>query len=779
MIITRSWLQEWIDISDISNDDLCKTFNAIGLEVDRVDYADIGPKIVLGKVLECERHPDADKLNVCLVDVGTGTRQIVCGAKNVKKGIRVPVAMIGAVMPNGLRIKPVKLRGVESEGMICSSTEIGLPKLEDGIMVLDESLIDAPLGTPLNEEERINDTLIELELTANRGDCLSIFGVARDLGAAFSRSLKPRSHLQESDNSIGIGKMLALVHPNELPCMLRYSMVDLQGITLSKLMALRLAFLDVSKTTPLDNLLYYVTHATGVILKAYAYDAFVKETEAEQKAEIFIVKDSSALIHVQGKQIASTVGICQQSDSIVRSDSKQIILEASYIDPIYLAEAVHANKVATCDEYYRSSRGSEPDLALGMEQCLLHLEALSNSTLYGGFLALHSEFDPRVVSLDVATINSVIGNTLSKSETTNILSNLGFDVSKSKGEQLVIVVPLYRHDISNQQDVIEEVLRFIGIDNVASKALQFFEKRQLTTHYEAYAKRRFYRHKAASIGFFETVQFIFIDSNDVEMFEHPTMDTSLELVNPITSNFNTLRPKLQFGLIQVASQNMRNGYQRVNIFEIGSVFNSKREESLSVALLSCGNKEVDKLSNHGKSQEICFDDMVQKVSDLVGDFTMQAVESPRSYMNPYQCASLYKQGVYLGELYMLHPNSAKQYDLPITYICELDFSVLRYDSVVVQPYSKFQASFRDISVVIANSMEFETVKAVITQHSTSLIKRFYVVDTYSDESMNEQSSITIRFVLQSDEKTLDENDITSSVGQIVEALSSELGIALR
>ncbi|MEA1919662.1 MAG: phenylalanine--tRNA ligase subunit beta, partial [Campylobacterota bacterium] len=210
MIVTKSWLNEWIDLDGISTDDLCKTFNAIGLEVDSVASYRVPAKIVVGEVIACERHPDADKLNVCKVDVGGGVRQIVCGAFNVRSGIKVAVATIGAEMPSGLVIKPVQLRGVDSEGMICSSTEIGLPKLEDGIMVLDESIGALKLGSELRENIYFNDDKIEIELTANRGDCLSIYGVARDLCAAYNRELCDIAIDHDKEGRVGMGRIAQL-----------------------------------------------------------------------------------------------------------------------------------------------------------------------------------------------------------------------------------------------------------------------------------------------------------------------------------------------------------------------------------------------------------------------------------------------------------------------------------------------------------------------------------------------------------------------------------------
>ncbi len=203
MIVTRSWLNEFIDLSKVSNEKLYETFNSIGLEVDSLQQIEIAEKVVIGKILSCEKHPDADKLNVCQIDVGSGIRQIVCGAANVVDAEYVAVATIGAVLPGNFAIKHAKLRGVESEGMVCSSSELGLPDMGKGIMILDESIGELEVGKEFGSYKTVADTIIELELTANRGDCLSIYGVARDLSAALDIEMKPFEYKQEEKMKLG------------------------------------------------------------------------------------------------------------------------------------------------------------------------------------------------------------------------------------------------------------------------------------------------------------------------------------------------------------------------------------------------------------------------------------------------------------------------------------------------------------------------------------------------------------------------------------------------
>jgi len=244
MIVTRRWLEEWVDLEGITTEDICRKLNGIGLEVDSLKRVEIPSKIVVGHVLSCEKHPDADKLSVCQVDIGSSTRQIVCGAKNVREGLYVPVATVGAVMPNGMKIKHAKLRGVESDGMICSAKELGLPLQEDGILELDDSIGALEPGRELAGYRDLCDDIIEIELTANRGDCLSIHGVARELAVGLSRNLKPFDFDESFTDRIGIGRILQCTHSGNPKVSVVCHAFEIRSIHVPLLMRTRLAFVE-------------------------------------------------------------------------------------------------------------------------------------------------------------------------------------------------------------------------------------------------------------------------------------------------------------------------------------------------------------------------------------------------------------------------------------------------------------------------------------------------------------------------------------------------------
>jgi len=547
MIVTRSWLNEWIDLEGISTDDLCKTFNSIGLEVDSVESYNVPKKIIFGKVLECEKHPDADKLNVCKVDIGTSIRQIVCGAANVRVGLDVAVATIGAEMPGGLKIKPVKLRGVDSEGMICSASEIGLPDCQDGILELDSTIGKYKLGQELCENSIFSDDIIEIELTANRGDCLSIKGVARDLSAAFDRAVKFHS-VNDSENKKGIGRLLNLTHEKDLDVNLNYKVLELKNLILPFVVKLRLAQINENRDTDIESLLLYTTHSSGVILRAYNYGFFCGENDIMAKVEL--CEDDKGFSTIASSKTASIVGVIQEDVSKVTYDEGTVLLEASYIPPDVISKQMAASKIESCPVFYRTSRGSEPDLCSGLSQFLNILEENSDSNTFSGSIEYGKSYTNRIISLTKQEIDEIVGADIKKVNITKILKNLGFDISKSSANNFFIGVPQYRHDIENKQDIVEEIVRMIGIDNIPSKAFAFTEKNRLEDDYFEYKKRSIFRHRAASCGFFESVHFVFDEKKVLESFGFPTTEEDLELLNPIVNTLDTLRSTLMTGLLK-------------------------------------------------------------------------------------------------------------------------------------------------------------------------------------------------------------------------------------
>ena len=776
MIVTRSWLEEWIDLSGISTEEIAKTFNSIGLEVDRLVEYRVPSKIVFGKVLECEKHPDADKLNVCQVDIGSSVRQIVCGAANVRAGLTVAVATLGAQMPSGLVIKPVKLRGVDSDGMICAASELGLVDMGKGILEIDSSMGECTIGNEVSTNPLFNDDLIEIELTANRGDCLSIRGVARDLSAAFDRAVKEYV-VTDNDDKRGIGRVLALSYEKDLNVNLNYKALNLKDLEVPTLVKLRLAQIEEKRECEVETMLLYVTQSTGVILRAYRHDFFVKDDE--KIAKVVLNEDKNAYACIQGKETASIVGIIQNDNSKLQNAEGTMLLEASYIPPDIISKKMADSKIEYGPMFYKTSRGSEPALDAGLAYCVDLLEANSNATTYSGRIELMNSYSEKIVMVTKQEIDEIIGAKIDKVVVAKILKNLGFDTSKSATDKFVISVPQFRHDIVNKQDIVEEIVRMVGIDNIPSKPFVLTEDNRLEDNYFEYKKRSIFRHRGAQSGFYEAVHFVFDEKKVLKSYGFETTKEELELLNPIVQTLDTLRPTLLTGLLKSASNNVKNGYASVRLFEIGSVFTPERKESYSMAFLFSGEKENENISNAGKPANVDFAYFVQKISDVVGSIELRENKTTHSLSHDFQSATVLLQGEVVGELFRVHPSVEKKYDLPSTFMCELDFTKIPYGLKFAQKTSKYQASFKDLSLIMPQSMSYENVKQMIESAEISNLIRFYPVDKYIDEALGKNMSLSIRFVLQSTEKTLEEEDITSAMDSILAQLSTKLGIGLR
>src|SRR5574344_414091 len=469
MIITRRWLEEFINISNISTDEICKTLNSIGLEVDSVEKKSIASKVVVAKVLSKEKHPDADKLNVCQVDLGDEVTQIVCGASNVEAGQTVAVATIGAILGNDFKIKAAKLRGVESNGMICSSTELGLPKL--------------------NDYPSLNDDIIEIGLTPNRGDCLSILGVARELAAFYDL---PLIELDKNINSheLSIGQIFE-INSSNIDTFLAYKAIDFSGFKLDLITNLRVALIGKFKENHnIKNSLIYTTHCVGVILNAYPREDFVLKNEL---SVLDLRKNEKGFdCSYSSTNCLSQICVDQKDFS---ENSNDFLLEASYINPEIISKRVFDAKIKTGDIFYKASRGSNPDLSYGVNY-FSSFASKMGATIYSGAKEFLEDIEKITLSISVKNINSMIGHDIEKIEIERILTSLEFEIKESVDDILLIKVTHYRHDIKNIADIAEEVIRMVGIDNIISKPLAIDEVNRVNKTSLDLQKKNKLRYKA-------------------------------------------------------------------------------------------------------------------------------------------------------------------------------------------------------------------------------------------------------------------------------------------
>ena len=772
MIITRSWLEEFIDISKIPTDDICKTLNAIGFEVDSLERISIAPKVVIGKVLEKEKHPDADKLNICQVDLGTHQVQIVCGAKNVEAGQFVPVATVGCDLGNNFVIKEAKLRGVESNGMICSATELGLPKLNDGILELDTSIGELILGKELKEYSKLSDDIIEIGLTANRGDCLSINGIVRELSAFYAIALI-ECDKKINYNKLGIGQLLEIECDSHIDSSLSFKVIDFSNFKLNVLYKLRTAIIGkYQDNNDVKNILTYVTHTTGVILNAYPKEKTIK---GDNLNIMYVKKDELGFDNTYGVEQLSK--ICVEHNDIETNDTN-FIIEASYINPELISKKVFDAKMKTGEVYYRASRGSEPNIDYGIDY-LSNLVSKFGASVYGGTETFIEDKEKLTLDVSVNKINSIIGQEIPKIEIEKILISLGFEV-KDIGSILVIKIPYYRHDIKNIADVTEEIVRIIGIDNIIAKPLQIDEVNRVNKTSNDLIKKNRLRHKAIENGFFETLTYVFCSKENLEKYGFKTVKEELELINPIVKELNTYRTTITLNLVEACANNFKVGSRSTAFFEIGTIFDENRAESKKISFIQTGSLELEDFSNAGKPKNIDFFSFSKKILNTIGKFDLEPMtEISNSFVHPFQNANVLIDGKVVGFICKLHPSVCADFDLNDTFIAEIDFEAIQNDIVKTTSYSKFQSSKKDLTIITPKTLEYKEIKKVINSLNDTNIKQFNLIDIYNDEKLGENESLTIRFVLQNDEKTMEEEDITTTMNSILDTLNKELSIGLR
>lgn len=767
MIVTRNWLEEFINISNISTDEICKTLNSIGLEVDSLEEQKIASKVVIGKVLSKEKHPDADKLSVCQVDLGDEITQIVCGAPNVDKDQIVAVATVGCVLGDNFKIKKAKLRGVESNGMICSSTELGLAQLVDGIMVLDDSIGELVLGKELSEYKLLNDDIIEIGLTPNRGDCLSIHGVARELSAFYDIPLKELGkNIDENDKSIG--QSFKIDCDSQVDTSLLYKAVDFTNFNLKLIHELRLASLKkFNEKNSLENLLNYSMHSCGVVFNLYP---------KSKTQNIKIKQDENGFDTVYSNEVLSKPSVNHLEVEEIESD---YLLEASYVNPEEISKKVFDKKEKTSDVYYRVTRGSEPDIEFGISYISNFLSSL-NASFYKGSIEFIDDSEKLFLDISVKKVNAIIGQEIEKADIEKILISLGFEVKESAEENLLIKVPHFRHDIKNIADITEEVIRIIGIDNIKAKPLAIDEVKRVNQTSFDILKRNKLRFKAIEQGFFETLTYVFTSKESLEKYGFKTVKSELDLINPIVKELNTYRTTLALNLVEACANNYKYGNRSTAFFEIGTIFDENRVESKKIGFVQTGSIEQEDVRNAGKPANIDFFSFAKKVLNIVGKFDLIAMENiDNSFIHPYQNANVIIDGKNVGYISKLHPSVCEDYDLSDTFIAEINFDAIKDETLKASSYSKYQSSIKDLSIIADKNLEYSKIKQAINSVDNSLIKQYNLIDRYSDEKLGNSESLTIRFTLQSDEKTLEDEDINQVINSILDVLKENLNITLR
>ena len=800
MQFPESWLREFCN-PELSSQQLADTLTMAGLEVEELEpVAPPFTGVVVGLVLSAEPHPDADRLRVCQVDVGQAQPlQIVCGAPNARPGIRVPCATVGAVLPPGadgqpFKIKLGKLRGVESQGMLCSAKELGVSDESNGLLELGDG---ATVGQNIRGHLMLDDMLFTLKLTPNLAHCLSVYGVAREVSALTGAPLKtpamapvPVSHA---------GRLPVRIVDSDL-CG-RFSGRTVHGVnTQAKTpdwMVARLARCGQRSVSPLVDISNYVMFELGRPTHIFDLDKIhggleVRWARSGESLELLngqtVSLDAQVGVIADAQTVESLAGIMGGQATAVSDATTNIFIEAAFWWPKSIAGRSRRFNFST-DAGHRFERGVDPATTVA------HLERITELVLSicGGQAGPIDDQSPNVpvpapVQLRVARAQKVIGMPLTVSQCEGALTRLGLPVSV-QGDVLTVTPPAYRFDLQIEEDLIEEVVRVVGYDHLPDTP----PKAPITARLRTEAQRAPYavRHRLAHLGYQETINFSFVE----ERWERELAGNAdpIRLLNPIASHMSVMRSSLLGSLVAALKFNLDRKAARVRLFEVGRVF-SKDSRVVSSDTSVAGFQQPMRVAG------ICqgsADALQWGVSDRGVDFfdvkgDVQALLAPRiaefragehPAMHPGRCASVWLEGQCIGHLGEMHPRWRQQYDLaqaPIFF--ELDWAaVLQRPVPEFAPVSRHQAVERDLAIVVLESVTHDAVMHAICALESAWLKRATLFDVYRPKVADGQNekSLAVRLVLNRDDASLTDEAIESTVASVLKSLSERVGARLR
>ncbi|GHS30606.1 phenylalanine--tRNA ligase beta subunit [Helicobacter pylori] len=743
---------------------LCEDLSRLGLEVESCIPCVAPKNVVVGKVLEKAPHKNAEKLSVCQVGVGKEVLQIVCGAKNVAPNQFVPVALNGALI-GSTTIAKTDLRGVESCGMICSSNELGFPKINDGILELDESVGELLLGKGLNEYAPFNTHVLEISLTPNRGDCLSVLGIAREISAFYHTPLKPIKALNFTPKN----GLITLCADENIESHLAYYLICNHSLKTPLNVKLSLAHNNALNENDLNNFIEFSVHFSGVVMNAYSLDA--------TPIDLSVKNDENNLESVYiNHQKRSTIAIKHQDQKDL---SECLLLEASYTDPISLSLKLHALKDKTLQKdnalIYRSARGSNPNLSDGLNFLSTHLKA----AILESKQTKHALKD-RTLKFKLEDITEILGLAIEEETIQGILKNLGFKVStkvsNSKPQILEVVAPNFRHDIKTIQDIAEEILRFVGIDHLISKPLDSVSNKKSNPHYDTHRFFENLKHKALTCGFKEVIHYVFYSKEKQQKLGFEVLEDPLELQNPITTELNTLRTSLVCGLLDASLRNKNLGFKSIALYEKGSVYNSKREEIQKLGFLVSGLQKKESYPD-AKGKAWDFYSFAECVSKVIGDFSLEKLTTQAPINHPYQSAKIIQNHEIIGVIAKIHPKVIQELDLFESYYAEIDASKLKRPAMLLKPFSIYPSSVRDLTLIIDENTAFSKIKKALKDAQIPNLSKILPLDIFKES--NNTIALSVRCVIHSLEKTLNDEEVNSAVQKALEVLEKEFNARLK
>lgn len=810
MRISWNWLRTLIDTDALSPREAAEILTSTGLEVESVEPVEAVPGmlagVVVGEVLSCGKHPDADRLKICAVDIGAdGPSQIVCGAPNVAVGQKVLVATVGAVLhPHGgdlFTIKKARIRGVESNGMICAADELGLGTDHAGVMVLNAS---AKTGTPAAEQLGLkSDHVLEIGLTPNRSDALGHWGVARDLIAALNHRTasdhKVKLHSVEAFKQDDDARTVAVdvQAPDAAP---RYTGLTLTHITVAPSPAWLQERLKSIGLKPINNVVdvtNFVQHELGQPLHAFDADKLkggkiiVRKAKAGEHLTTLDDKDRTLdtedLLIGDAENGACLAGVFGGADSGVSAGTTTIFLESACFNPVTIRRTARRHGLNT-DASFRFERGVDPEITVyALKRAALLLKEVAGAKVSSAIIDIARPRPWAEVDLHFATVDRLCGVAIAPDAVVRILELLDCRISARTAASVHVQVPPYRMDVLREADLVEEVLRIHGFDQVPiPERLMMPAVRQPETTAEGF-RQRLAQHMA-SRGFREVMTPSLVNGGRTVMLNAAEEETLVRLKNPLSAELDVMRPTMLFGLLQSAAHNLARQQHDLRFFEKGRTYgtaNGKVFEEERVALLITGKRWSESWRSADRMTELA--DVKEELELLVtrmglGKGTAYAVSEHPLLTSVVEVKHGKKVIALIGEA---APNVLKTFDVgqPAWYAeihDETLVSLLRGSRTSYREVSKFPAVRRDLSLLLDRSVAYAQLEQIAHKAEQKLLRKVDLFDVYEGDKLPAgKKSYAISFILQDSGKTLTDEQVDKAMGRIRGAMEKEVGAELR
>ena len=788
MKLSTNFVKDYVDI-DVDLKTLAEDMTRVGNEYDSAEKLVPATNLIIGKVIECTTHPDSDHLHCCKVDIGNEVLNIVCGAPNVKEGIKVIVALAGAELPEGVKIKKGIIRGQESNGMICALYEIGIDKKfldeeeKNGIHILGD---DAVVGTDPIKYMGLDDGVIDFELTANRGDLLSILGMAYEIGAIYNKKVKDID-ISHNESGEDLNKTFN-VKVNTENCNLFLARKAL-NVTIKESPEFIKNRLIASGIRPINNVVdisNYVMLECGQPLHFYDADRLGNTIEVRMAQngeklttldEIERTLDENDIVISDGKKAIGLAGTMGGLDTEIENTTKNVIIEAAIFDGIKVRKT--SKKIVRSEASNRFEKGLDPNRTyMAMERAVKLLEEYANATIQKGTVIYDkTEKKDKKIEITVKNINDILGTNIQENDIINVYERLGFKVEKD-GEKLVITVPRRRLDISIKEDLIEEVSRIYGVDNIEGKLPTLPIKQG---HYNKL--NREIRNRMVALGLNETLSMIFLNEKDAKKFTTDEFE-AVKLLDPLSEERSAIRYTLIPSLLKIYQYNSARGQKNVSIFEIGKGFwkkDNKYGEDKKICALMTGEYYLG-INNKKNVDFYIIKGIVEELLDYLGyenRYSFIQDENIPKEFHPGQTAKISVNNNIVGIIGKLHPKEVKEdvyvFEINLDQLLSIQSGKIKYKEI-----SKYPSIKKDLAMVVENNITSMQIEKEIKKAGGSLLRKIEVFDVYQGEQVGkDKKSIAYTLTFEAQDRTLTDDEINKTLDNIIERLEKQLHAELR